>query len=148
MRFVLTACVVLALSASGRTDDPKPAGKQVFCPVMTKDEITDPVYVDWKGVKIGLCCDTCVSKFKAEPEAYLLPDLLPQLKGKELPKRKIEQIHCPVNRDKVVSSKDPSVEYKGVKVYFWNATAKKKFEADPAKYADPAVLPQLKNAKK
>lgn len=148
MRFVLTVSVVLIACAGARTDDKK-AGKQTFCPIMTKDEIGDDAkIVEWKGTKISLCCDTCVKKFQAEPEAYLLPEILPQLKGKELPKRKIEQVYCPVNRDKVVSSKDVSAQYKGVTVYFWNSTAKKKFEAEPEKYADPAVLPQLKNAKK
>lgn len=32
----------------------------------------------------------------AEPVAYLLPAILPHLKDKELPKRKIEQVYCPV----------------------------------------------------
>jgi YHS domain-containing protein len=88
-----------------------------------------------------------VAKFKKEPEAYLLPDLLPQLNGKELPKRKTEQVYCPVAKDKVVSSKDVSAQYKGATVYFWNAAAKRKFEADPEKYADPKVLPQLNDKK-
>jgi YHS domain-containing protein len=31
-----------------------------------------------------------------------------------------------------------------VKVYFYNTTAKERFEKDPERFADPAVLPQLK----
>lgn len=146
MRFVLALSAALAVCTTGSPDEPKsaPPAKQVYCPIMTRTEVgSDAEVVEWQGVKIGLCCDTCVRKFRAEPEAYLLPELLPQLKGKELPKRKTEQVYCPVTRDKVVSSKDPSTEYKGVKVYFWNTGAKKKFEADPAKYADPKLLPQL-----
>ena len=126
----------------------KPAGAvagQEYCPIMTRVPVgNDSKEVEWNGIKIKLCCSTCLKKWKAEPEAYLLPELLPQLKGKELPKRKIEQVYCPVYRDRVVNSKDPSAEYKGVTVYFFNEGAKRKFLADPDKYADPAVLPQLK----
>lgn len=151
MRFVFASVVVLSLVAGSRSDEPKPKApapapdKQVYCPVMSKDELGEkPFYAEWNGVKIALCCGTCVKKFKAEPEAYLLPELLPQLKGKELPKRKIEQVYCPVYRDKVVSSKDVSLEYKGGTVYFWNTTAKTRFERDPEKYADAAIIPHLK----
>lgn len=147
MRYVLASAVALALTAAPRADEPKPTtpAKQVYCPVMSKDELGEkPIVVEWNGVKIGLCCGTCVKKFKSEPEAYLLPELVPQLKGKELPKRKIEQVYCPVYRDKVVSSKDASLEYKGGTVYFWNTTAKQRFEKDPEKYADAAVIPHLR----
>jgi YHS domain-containing protein len=126
----------------------RPPAKQTVCPVMTKAEVDDTSdEVEWDGVKVKMCCGTCVAKFKKEPEAYLLPELLPQLAGKTLPKRKIEQVYCPVARDKVVSSRDVSARYKGVTVYFWNAAAKRKFEADPEKYADPKVLPQLTDKK-
>ena len=46
-------------------------------------------------------------------------------------------------KERKVSSKDPSTTYKGVKVYFFNDVAKQRFEKDPARYADPKVLPQL-----
>ena len=46
-------------------------------------------------------------------------------------------------KDRKVSSKDPSATYKGVTVYFYNDLAKQRFEKDPERYADPAVLPQL-----
>lgn len=145
----------LHLTAIDPGDDQQPAvaaksaggagAGQEFCPIMTRVPVgNDSKEVEWNGVKVKLCCSTCLKKWNAEPEAYLLPDLLPQLKGKELPKRKTEQVYCPVYRDKVVSSKDPSAEYKGVKVYLFNEAARKKFLADPEKYADPAVLPQLK----
>jgi YHS domain-containing protein len=42
-----------------------------------------------------------------------------------------------------VSQKDPSTTYKGVKVYFFNETAKTRFEKDPERYAKPEILPQL-----
>lgn len=123
--------------------DPK---RQKFCPVMTTDEV-DPenAYdVQWQGVTIHLCCDTCVAKFKKDPAAYLDPKLIPALAGKELPKRGIEQQYCPVYPDRKVSAQDPFVTYKGVKVYLFNGVAKQRFEKDPERYADPRVLPQLK----
>ncbi len=147
IRTLFAGLMVLAAS-HGRAEPPKAEEPKVqkFCPVMTKDEIDPNVskWVDYKGVKVYLCCDTCVAKYRRDPAAYLDPKFVPGLAGKELPKRGIEQAFCPVYRDKKVSEKDPSVTYKGVKVYFYNSTAKERFEKDPERFADPAVLPQLK----
>jgi YHS domain-containing protein len=140
---VLLAVTTLFGARTTSADDKK---VQKFCPVMTTDEI-DPeksAKVEWKGKTIYLCCDTCVGKFKRDPGAYLDPKFLPQIEGMELPKRDIEQQFCPVLRDRKISSKDPSTTYKGVKVYFYNDLARQRFEKDPARYADPAILPQLK----
>lgn len=139
--FVLLAAPVVA------ADPPKPKApvEQKFCPVMTKDEI-DPdhaKYETYKGVKIYLCCDTCVAKYRRDPAAYLDPKFVPGLAGLELPNRGIEQQFCPVYRDKKVSQKDPFTTYKGVKVYFYNDTAKARFARDPERYADATILPQL-----
>jgi YHS domain-containing protein len=141
-RLALAALLLALASASSSADDSK---AQKFCPVMTTDEI-DPENspaVEYKGVKIFLCCDQCVNRFKRNPAAYLDPKLVPALKGMELPKRDIEQVFCPVLKDRKVSSKDPSTTYKGVKIYFYNDLAMKRFEKDPERYADPKVLPQL-----
>ena len=144
LRFGLLAAValiVVTIRPVVAADPPK----QKFCPVMTTDEI-DPAHsaaVDYKGVKVYLCCDTCVARFKRDPAAYLDAKLIPALAGQELPKRTIEQVYCPVYRDRKVSAKDTVVMYQGVKVYVFNDLAKQRFEKDPARYADPAVLPQL-----
>ena len=148
------AALVLFVAAFVRADPPKSEPKvdpkaeskvQKFCPVMTKDEVdlNASKWVDYKGVKVYLCCDTCVARFKRDPAAYLDPKLIPALAGKDLPKRTIEQEYCPVFRDKKVSDKDPFATYKGVKVYFWNDLARKRFETDPARYAKAELLPQL-----
>ncbi len=139
---------VLFLAASLVAPADPPAGRpaQKFCPVMTTDEI-DPKTsrsVAYRGVTIYLCCDQCVAKFTRDPAAYLDPKLIPGLAGLELPKRDIEQVYCPVLRDRKVSSRDPSTTYRGVTVYFYNELAKARFEKDPGRYADPEVLPQLK----
>jgi len=118
---------------------------QKFCPVMTTDEI-DPkasATVEYKGVTIYFCCDQCVAKFKRDPAAYLDPKLIPALTGMKLPKRDIEQVFCPVLKERKVSSKDPSTTYKGVKIYFYSALARERFLKEPERYADPKILPQL-----
>jgi YHS domain-containing protein len=145
--FLVASLLTAATFAVGQNPktDPKPAA-QKFCPVMTSDEI-DPAaseVVEYKGVKIYLCCDLCVTRYKRDPAAYLDPKFIPALAGMELPKRDIEQMYCPVLKDRKVSSKDPSTTYKSVKVYFYNDIARQRFEKDPERYADPEILPQLK----
>jgi YHS domain-containing protein len=142
IRRCLAALVLVTGSTLSGAEDPK---VQKFCPVMTTDEI-DPdasPTVEYKGVKIFLCCDQCVTKFKRDPAAYLDPKIVPGLAGVKLPKRDIEQMYCPVLKDRKVSSKDPSITYKGVKVYFYSDLARQRFEKDPERYADPKILPQL-----
>ncbi len=118
--------------------------KQEFCPVMTGTEIdAESKTVEYKGKKIAVCCDKCMAKFEKDPDAYARVEILPQLAGVEVPKRTIEQLYCPVNRDCVVSSKDVSAEYKGKTIYFFDKAALRKWNADPEKYADVKILPQL-----
>ncbi len=134
------ALVLLPLALAA---DVKP---QTLCPVMTGYEVTpaDAHAVEYKGVTVLLCCGTCVSKFRRDPAAYLDPKFLPAMAGKELPPRGIEQEYCPVYTDRKVSAKDPFVMYQGVKVYVFNDIARTRFEKNPAKYAKPEVLPQLR----
>jgi YHS domain-containing protein len=147
-RFGSLTLLVLGFTPLLAADDKKPAA-QKYCPVMVTDEIDHEASktVEWKGVKIYVCCDECITRFKRDPAAYLDAKLVPALAGMELPKRDIEQVFCPVYKERKVSSKDPFVMYKGVKVYVYNNLAKQRFEKDPDRYADVKVLPQLKNAK-
>jgi hypothetical protein len=138
--------VVIGPAVTPPSVSPEP-GMQEVCPVMTDISIDDEsITVEWQSVTIRLCCKSCLKKWKADPAAYLRPETLPQLQGKSLPKREIEQVFCPVYRDRVVSAKDPIVVHQGIKVYVYNQSAKQKYEANPAKYADPSLLPQLKKA--
>ncbi|MCE9565203.1 MAG: hypothetical protein K8U57_24490, partial [Planctomycetes bacterium] len=136
---------VVKLDGAKPTPAPATPGVQKFCPVMTTDEIDlkESKTVTYKGVKIYLCCGQCVTKFNSDPAAYLDAKLIPGLAGMELPKRDIEQVYCPVLKERKVSSKDPFTMYKGVKVYFYNDLSRQRFEKDPDRYADPAILPQL-----
>jgi len=121
--------------------------QQTHCPILTSIPVdADSPEVEFAGVKFKVCCTGCLKRWKAEPEAYLIASNLPQLKGRELPARRIDQVFCPVYRDRVVSSKDPSAQYRGVTVFFFNETARKKFLANPQRYADPIIVPQLRNA--
>jgi hypothetical protein len=123
-------------------------GKQAYCPVMTTIPVDDDSpTVEWQGITIRLCCKSCLKKWTADPNAYLRPELLPQLAGANLPSRELQQVFCPVYKDRVVSSRDPSIDYRGVRVYVFNQSAKQKFETDPEKHADPKLLPQLRTAK-
>jgi YHS domain-containing protein len=115
---------------------------------MTQEEV-DPDHspqVNYDGVTIYLCCEQCVSKFRRDPAAYLDPQLVPALQGKKLPPRGLEQIYCPVLRDRKVSRYDPFTIYRGVNIYFYNDLARQRFEKDPQRYADPKILPQLEKA--
>ncbi len=42
----------------------------VICPVST-EEIDDPVLVEYKGKVYGVCCKSCLKKFKKDPEKYI-----------------------------------------------------------------------------
>lgn len=142
--------IVWAASASlglPLAEDKAPRPKeQKFCPIMTTDEVTakDSHAVTYRGVTILLCCDQCVNKFRRDPAAYLDPQIIPALDGMPLPPRGIEQEFCPVYKVRKVSSRDPYVIYKGVKIYVYNDIAKLRFEKDPERYADPKLLPQLR----
>jgi YHS domain-containing protein len=112
---------------------------QKFCPVMTKDEI-DPDHAKfetYKGVKIYLCCDTCVTRFRRDPAAYLDSKFVPALAGLELPKRGIEQQFCPVYRDKKVSAKDPSRRTRARRSTSTTPTAKARLREGPGAVRRP-----------
>ena len=147
------ACLVLsAVSFPALAADP--ANK--FCPIMTDDEVDAEYIVESGGVPVGLCCGKCDKLWKKNEKYYLKAGLelglLPQFKGKEaeLGLDKVvlmPQRFCPFNEKNIVTPDSPSVEYKGVKVYFYNEAALKKWEASPDASAEKAVkaglLPQL-----
>lgn len=144
----LQATEVLELNKDKRTSSAAPTSKtvqQTHCPIMTEVAVgNDSEVVEYQGVKIQLCCETCVKKWKACPEAYLSVVQLPQLAGKKLPARPLVQVYCPVSKTRVVAPTDPFVMYQGVKVHLFSQAAVKRWQEAPEKYADAALLPQLK----
>jgi len=122
---------------------------QVYCPIMTTVEVAgddDVIVVDYEGTEVLICCSKCANKWKKDPVAYLDPKILPQLKGMALPERTIRQVYCPVYPKRVVSEKDPFVMYKGQKIYLFNNAAVRRWKANPEKYVNPEILPQLASA--
>ncbi|MEM7308772.1 MAG: kelch repeat-containing protein [Planctomycetota bacterium] len=114
---------------------PASSGKQERCPVMRSDFVyEDSNVVSFNGVEVLVCCDSCEKRWNREPEAYLDVAVLPQLKDAELPARKLEQVYCPVYRDRVVSSQDPSAEHDGKTLHFFSRSARDRFVKDPSKY--------------
>lgn len=137
----------------GRTDViPDPAAAEALaagqkhCPIMTDAEIDDDSpAVEYRGHTIALCCEGCVRRWKRDPDAYAdaAIKLLPQLAHETIPARKLKQVYCPVYADRVISERDIAVEYRGQKIYLFNQSALRQWNADPAQFADPALLPQL-----
>ncbi len=41
-----------------------------WCPVMTEEKIDPAITIEYRGKTIGLCCDTCLKKFRANPAKY------------------------------------------------------------------------------
>ena len=123
---------------------------------MTDDEVDAEYIVQSGGVPVGLCCGKCDKLWKKNEKYYIKAGLelglLPQFKGKEaeLGLDKVEllpQRFCPINDKNIVTPDSPSLEYKGVKVYFYSEGAMKKWQAAPDATAEKAVkaglLPQL-----
>ena len=113
------------------------ADKQTLCPIMIEDEIDTEEFVEYKGVKVFMCCGTCVKMWDKNPDyfAAVSKEQAPQLE-KVAPKdvKPMKQLFCPVYTDTRVHPKSPFIEHKGTKVYFAKTRAKSRFEADPAKY--------------
>lgn len=129
-----------------------------LCPIMVEDEADPEKTVEFKGVKIALCCGKCEKAFKDEKAAayYVAAatklGLLPQCKGKEaelgLDKIKLlPQTYCAINHKTLITPESPSIEYKGQKIYFFNEKAIERWNKDPEAAAKKAieagVLPQL-----
>lgn len=119
---------------------------QRYCPVFT----SEPVFISegwtarYRGIKVRLSSREAYIRFLRDPDAYADPAILPQLEGLTLPERELKQVYCPVFRDRKVSGKDPYVWYEGRRVYLFNEGAVAKWNADPQRYLDLELLPQLK----
>ncbi len=130
------------------------AQENKLCPIMTEDEIDSEETVEFEGVKVGMCCAKCGKLFSKNAKYYIkaAPELLPQFKGMET-KLGLDKItllpqkFCPVKTKNLVCPDSPSVDYKGVKVYFFDQRGADKWQTDPDANAKRAVeaglLPQL-----
>ncbi len=132
--------------ASGGTASKSPiAMGQSVCPIMTSKPIDgDSPVAMYRGRPVAVCCETCLTKWDRNADGYAAVAALPQLDGLKIPQRKIEQVFCPVYRTRVVTSADPTVEYEGQTIYLFNRSAVRRWNENPQKYADVALLPQLR----
>ncbi len=140
LKRVFTGGLIVMILMLGITVSAADLPKQKICPLMIEEEIDleDFEIVVYKGVKILMCCSTCKKMWAQNPDYYAVVSVkeAPQLKGvvsKEI--KPMKQLFCPVYTDTRVHPKSPSMEYEGKKVYFCKDRAKKRFEANPAKYA-------------
>jgi YHS domain-containing protein len=68
---MLAALMAASFATSGFAADPATATNKV-CPV-SGDKVGSmgkPVYVEYQGKKIALCCKDCVADFKKDPAKY------------------------------------------------------------------------------
>ena len=124
------------------------------CPLMTEEDIDTEHTVEYEGIKVRFCCRSCVKIWNRNPRYVIKASaaLLPQYAGMEarLELDKVtllEQRYCPVRRTNLVTPDSPSVEYKGVKIYFWDEKSKEVWEKDADGCArralEAGLLPQL-----
>jgi|WetSurMetagenome_2_1015567.scaffolds.fasta_scaffold25924_4 YHS domain-containing protein len=121
--FVLfTLLLLVAASAIFAADKP-----QTACPVCGGDiDIAKSPHLDWQGQRIYFCCEHCMAKFKADPEASFAKS------AKEGIVFQSVQKECPLSGEDV--DKKVYADYKGRRVYFCCTKCKAKFEKDPEKY--------------
>jgi len=114
------------------------ADPQKFCPMMIDTEIDPEEFVEYKGVKIELCCGSCVKQFKKNPDYYvkltkgLLPQIPETLVSKEV--KLMEQKFCLVYNKRVVTPKSYKYTHEGKDYYFWSNSAIRRFSKNPERY--------------
>lgn len=139
----------IAIVAAGSPDD------QELCPIMVETEIDTEEVVEYGGMKIFMCCGSCVKVWKKNPNYYLKAalslKLLPQFgdMSKQLADVKLmKQRFCPLRDECIVGPESPFVEYKGKKIHFFRASdIERKWNKNPdelfAKAREEGLLPQF-----
>lgn len=134
---VLLAVLNVAGAASAATAE-KP---QTTCPVSGEsiDTASDP-HLDWQGQRVYFCCNSCIAKFKADPETYFARIAAAGVVLEN------NQTTCPVSGEELGGEMGEPVakSYKGRTVKFCCASCVKKFDKDPEKVL--AKLPGEHNA--
>lgn len=119
---------------SGETMHKKMHGKkaewksQETCPVMG-GKINKSIHADHKGQRVYFCCDSCVSKFRENPEKYISKMKEQGVKPEDVRK---PQETCPVMGGKI--NKNIYADHKGERVYFCCNSCVSKFRENPEKY--------------
>lgn len=138
MKFLPTAALLVSVLTLG--------AEKGLCPLMVEDGIDPEESVVVEGKRIEFCCGTCVRKFE-ENKAYYIKAVkyLNELFTPEQRKRLgvddvvlLQQQRCPIYPDRIVSPDSPTVEYKGMTIYFWSSSAVRRWKRDPEKYYQEA----------
>lgn len=111
---------------------------QTTCPV-TGDPINKKLYVDYKGKRIYVCCESCIDPVKKNPEKYIkklenMGQSVETIVGAKAGHvtALVPQKTCPVMGNPI--DKSVFVDYKGKRVYFCCAGCPETFKKDPEKY--------------
>ena len=106
--------------------------------MMIDSEVDPEETVEYKGIKIELCCGSCVKKFKKDPDYYvkLTKGLLPQIPENLVSKdvKLMEQKFCLVYNKRVVTPKSYKYTHAGKDYYFWSNSAIRRFSQNPERY--------------
>jgi uncharacterized membrane protein/YHS domain-containing protein len=65
----LLALVLFALPVAASEEEGEVTNAE--CPVMEGTPITKELFVDYRGVRVYFCCESCVDDFREDPEAYV-----------------------------------------------------------------------------
>lgn len=125
-----------------------------LCPIMIKDEADPEEKTTYQGKDIYFCCGPCAKQFSKEPDYYVkvfqAMKSVPAVQDLKVPGdiQLLEQRFCPFSTERLIGPACPSVEYKGVKIYFSKPAHLKTWNANPDAHAkeafDKGLLPQLK----
>jgi len=87
-----------------------------------------------------------VSKFEENKAYYIkaskaLYDRFTQAEREKLGVDKVkllDQRRCPIYNERIINPNSPTVEYKGVMIYFWSSSAVRRWTRDPDRYYEQA----------
>lgn len=116
------------------------------CPLMIGEENDPEETVTVEGKTLPFCCGSCVSKFEENKAYYIkvskaLYDMFTQAERVNLGVDKVkllDQRRCPIYNERIINPNSPTVEYKGVTIYFWSSSAVRRWTRDPDRYYEQA----------
>ncbi len=102
--------------------------RQKVCPVMG-GEIDSTLYVDMQGQRVYFCCESCIGKFREDPDKYF-----EKAAEDSVIFENVQKV-CPVSGEPI-KEKDPGMfmYYRGRGLYFCCEGCMEKFRKDPEMY--------------
>jgi YHS domain-containing protein len=125
--------VLLLARLDGRAEE----SKQRFCPLMVEDPAETDTFVEYKGVKVYLCCSSCKRQWNENPDYFAVVSAAQAPRLKAVARKDIEplkQQFCPVYTDRRVHPKGPSLVHNGRTIYFCKQRALDRFKEDPGQF--------------